>query len=244
MFKPIRVEIQEVIKFAEQGFSEAILCSDGDGKQYYVKGAQSGIQARIVEWICANLANHLGLPIAPYALSHVPSVLFNVIRHTDLGRIGPTPGFASQAVKFTKFVDESDRHSFNSDLSLKIMVFDWWIHNMDRTVSNSNLLYGASSKSLTVIDHNLAFDREFDPKEFVNNHIFSHEWGRIYGDRLLQIAYEDMLKSAMSAFHEAVASMPSEWRYYDSEETMPTDDLIVEYEAVLARCLENDFWKY
>ena len=53
----------------------------------------------------------------------------------------------------------------------RVLLFDWWILNFDRTEDNPNLLWDASAGALHVIDHNLAFDD--DPTElFWTHHIF------------------------------------------------------------------------
>lgn len=47
-----------------------------------------------------------------------------------------------------------------------VLVFDWWIHNGDRLLtergSNPNLFWNPASRELIVIDHNQAFDPDFD----------------------------------------------------------------------------------
>lgn len=40
--------------------------------------------------------------------------------------------------------------------------------NMDRTRANPNLLYQAESERLVIIDHNLAFDKDFNQKQDIS----------------------------------------------------------------------------
>lgn len=61
------------------------------------------------------------------------------------------------------------------ELRAKILLFDWWVCNGDRTLSpdggNPNLLWSHRDRKLHVIDQNLAFD-DSDLSGFWDEHIF------------------------------------------------------------------------
>ena len=57
-----------------------------------------------------------------------------------------------------------------------VVLFDWWVHNADRTLTekggNPNLLWDLQHSKLAVIDHNQAFDTDFDQHRFVELQFF------------------------------------------------------------------------
>jgi hypothetical protein len=65
-----------------------------------------------------------------------------------------------------------------------LLVFDWWVENADRSLSphggNPNLLWRASENKLLVIDHNLAFDADFDEASFFTTHVFRQEADAVF----------------------------------------------------------------
>ena len=69
------LEIVEIIGRSEQGFTRPYICRCGDGDVYFVKGRSATRRGLVNEWLCANLAQAFGLPIAPFALAEVPQEL-------------------------------------------------------------------------------------------------------------------------------------------------------------------------
>ena len=69
------LEVVEIIGRSEQGFTKPYICRCDDGEVYFVKGRSATRRGLINEWLCANLADAFGLPIAPFALAEVPQEL-------------------------------------------------------------------------------------------------------------------------------------------------------------------------
>ena len=69
------LEVVEIIARSEQGFTKPYICRCDDGEVYFVKGRSATRRGLINEWLCANLAEAFGLPIAPFALAEVPQEL-------------------------------------------------------------------------------------------------------------------------------------------------------------------------
>ena len=71
-----RLKIISIGDIASQGVSEPYLCGGEDGEDYFVKGLRSGRHSQINEWICANIAHAVGLPIASFCLLETEEELF------------------------------------------------------------------------------------------------------------------------------------------------------------------------
>ena len=76
-------------------------------------------------------------------------------------------------------------------------------------------------KRLVVIDHNLAFDPEFDERSFFDNHIFSMARERIFGDLVMEADYKKRMERALSGFQVSVDTILETWPWLDLEETRP-----------------------
>ncbi len=68
------------------------------------------------------------------------------------------------------------RHLVPLELQRQVVAFDWWIRDADRLRGDANLLWDANHQSLVVIDHNLAFDSQFDAAQFSTQHVFADQW--------------------------------------------------------------------
>jgi hypothetical protein len=236
------IQIVEITRQASQGRSEPYLCLGADGLKYYVKGRQSGLPTRINEWICGYLGRAIGLPIPEFRLADISPELLNVTTK-NLQSIGVGLGFASLEVPLACWFEEANQPKVDDDLQRKLLIFDWWIRNDDRNINNPNLLWDSANQKVAVIDHNLAFDSEFDPHGFKTSHIFGHHWGTISSDLVTRLSYQQQLESALPAFDQALASMPDEWRWMDAEQTMPATLDINQLRNQLLRCKTDDFWR-
>ncbi len=239
---PPAVQIIEITKQAQQGRSEPYLCRGDNGLNYYVKGRQSGLLTRVNEWVCAHLGRALGLPIPEFRLAEISTELLSVTS-PNLRSIGLGLGFASQEVPLTCWFEEANRPKVDEELQRKLLVFDWWIRNDDRNASNPNLLWDSANQKVIVIDHNLAFDSEFDTRGFRDNHIFGHHWESISSDLVTRSFFQQQLEAALPAFDQALASIPEEWQWMDLEQTIPS---IIDFNQLsdqLSRCKTEEFWR-
>jgi hypothetical protein len=210
---PNRIEILEIIRPATQGRSRPFYCRGSDGQHYFVKGRPRSSQG--AEWICAHLAMEFGLPIAPFAIVEIDPALLREAQD-DWQHLGSGPSFGSCAVSGVSWLERENTDKVSTDTQRDILVFDWWIQNQDRTVFNTNLLWQATEGRLTVIDHNLAFDKEFNPAGFLEGHLFRTQWDTLDLDR--RAGYHRRLVDALPALQKACASLPHEWSWYDADQ--------------------------
>lgn len=236
------IQIIEITRQASQGRSEPYLCVGEDGLNYYVKGRQSGLPTRINEWICAHLGRAFGIPIPEFRLAEISSELLSVTG-ANLRSIGVGLGFASQEVPLACWFEEANKPKVDDELQRKLLIFDWWIRNDDRGNHNPNLLWDSAHQRVAVIDHNLAFDPEFDAHSFINSHIFGHHWDTISSDLVTRSFYQQQLEAALPAFDQALTSIPDEWHWVDIEQTMPATLDINQLRNQLLRCTSDDFWR-
>lgn len=242
MPKDTPIQITEITKQAHQGRSEPYLCQGEDGLNYYVKGRQSSLPSRVNEWICAHLGQAMGLPIPTFQLVEISSELLHVTNQ-NLRSIGAGIAFASQEVPLACWLEEATKPKVDEQLQRKLLVFDWWIRNDDRNNQNPNLLWDSQHQQIAVIDHNLAFDTEFDAHGFSVNHIFGHHWDSILSDWVICSDFQQQLEAALPAFDHARVSMPEEWHWVDPEQTIPST---IDFDGLrnqLLRCTTNDFWR-
>ena len=123
------------------------------------------------------------------------------------------------------------------ELADKMLVFDWWIRNEDRTLGekggNPNILICVVDRQVHIIDHNIAFDRKWDEGRFFTEHVFSSRRNTIVPNWLL--AFRDTLRQGYAEIEAVWAEMPDVWKYHDSELTLPVDISIEEVRGILDR---------
>ena len=121
------------------------------------------------------------------------------------------------------------------------MVFDWWVRNADRNLTelggNPNLLWDQAADRIVMIDHNLAFDAGFDPAEFRDLHVFHDLLPSVFEDLAERPTYAKRLKKAVTKFRAICENLPQEWL----DEAPGWLDLAV-IEQQLRRCESPDFW--
>jgi hypothetical protein len=97
-------------------------------------------------------------------------------------------------------------------LRARILLFDWWVVNGDRTLSehggNPNILWVHHEHRPFVIDHNLAFDRT-SLEDFWIYHIFASARGT--WTAAFRNQWEPVMKSALAEVDGWWSEMPAEW---------------------------------
>ncbi len=192
-----------------------------------------------------NMGVALGLPIAPFEIVEVPGELLELDFGLDLSDLGAGPAFGSlrqEAMELTASAVMEVPVSLQQD----VLAFDWWIRNSDRLLTekggNPNLFWEPDSRELIVIDHNQAFDSDFDCDNFFNYHIFTMQKQNVFSDMLRRREYNHRFSSALGGWHEICCALPEEWLYADPEMSVPVDfDLDTTYE-LLAAHERDDFW--
>lgn len=237
----------EILGRSQQGRTEPYICRCDDGEIYFVKGKAATRRGLIAEWLCAELASELKLPIAPYAIATVPDELIAADVDGIYQDLGTGPTFASSRVGTMEL---NRTHIAHIPLSLRhdVLLFDWWIHNGDRNLTgiggNPNLLWKpGSAGTLIMIDHNLAFDPDFDPAGFLSLHAFANDAMSLFHDISLRDKYRNRMMCALRCWSEICDTLPNEWRCIDAEQTIPAAFPFGSVKALLDRVSADAFWK-
>ena len=211
------VNIVEIITRSDQGITRPFLCRGDNGLQYYVKGNAAGKKALIAEWIAGNLGKKLGLPIPDFQLVKVPTELIRLSARDDATALGAGVGFGSQRVESVDELSYLFINQIPGELRAKILLFDWWICNGDRTLTadggNPNLLWLHRTQRLYVIDQNVAFD-DNEVSGFWDEHIFHSDitqWSAEF-----QASMTTLMRNALSELPKWWNEMPAEWTEVDT----------------------------
>jgi HipA-like protein len=189
--KTVRVT-RYVTPLREGGSLPAIVEADDDGL-YVLKfrGAGQGPRALIAELVAGEIARALQLP--------VPDLVFAELDR-DLARTEPDPeifalirasgglnlalDYLPGAVMFDPLVNKPD-----ADVASRIVWFDAYVSNVDRTARNPNLLVW--HRRLWLIDHGASLyfhhmpgwidgaDRAGDPFSLISEHVMRHRATRL-----------------------------------------------------------------
>ena len=206
-----------VTPLREGGSLPAIIEADDDG-MYVLKfrGAGQGTKALIAELIAGELARITGLPI--------PELVF-VMLDPEIAKTEPDPeiqdlirasggrnlglDYLPGSVMFDPVAEKPD-----ADLASRIVWFDAYVTNIDRTARNANLLMW--HRKLWLIDHGAALyfhhswtdmdQRAKDPFALVKQHILLPFAGSLE-------AVDGVMTSAITedAVREIVELVPDDW---------------------------------
>ena len=129
------VQITEIIGRSAQGITRPFLFRADDGRLYYVKGNGAGRRALIAEWIAGHLGQRLGLPIPDFRQTIVPTDLIQFSARDDIRDLGAGIGFGSALVENMDELTYLCIEQIDPVLRAKILLFDWWVCNGDRTLT-------------------------------------------------------------------------------------------------------------
>lgn len=211
------IRIVEIMGRSTQGITRPFLCRGDDGQQYFVKGYNAGRRALISEWLAGHLGLRLGLPIPAFAQTTIPAELIRFSARDDIHDLGAgTVGFGSQLVLNVDELSYLFIEQIDPKLRARILLFDWWVCNGDRTLSpdggNPNLLWSHRDQKLHVIDQNLAFN-DTDMGGFWDEHIFRasvSEWTPAFRNEM-----SGAMVAAVSSLPEWWQAMPESWTEID-----------------------------
>ena len=242
---PSPLAIIEILERSEQGRTRPFLCRCEDERLYYVKGRDAGPRSLLCEWLAGHLAHALGLPLPEFTIVQAQQSLIDL--YPEGRDLGTAPAFASAKVAHVQELTVSHLKQVPMPWQRDVLVFDWWVRNQDRSLTmlsgNPNLLWDAEQGALVVIDHNLAFDREFTTAEFSDTHVFREQIPHVFQDLAECGRYSQRLREALAVWPEACNNAPSEWWFADQERTVPTDFDPTATLALLNRCANEDFWR-
>ena len=93
---------------------------------------------------------------------------------------------------------------------------------------------------MAVIDHNQAFDPDFNVSHFLNSHVFAGYWNRVFSDQLVRQHYEDKIQSLLPRLDGIRANIPESWWFFAPG--VPANITWDEVAACLTRCNLENFW--
>jgi hypothetical protein len=209
------LEITEIIKCADQGMTKPFLCGASDEKRYYVKGKAATVSGLIKEWLGYQFAQKFGLPVPKSQILYVEESLVDAFGETAKNSLGHGYVFGSEEITSTRELKYEQIAEIKEELKKDILLFDLWMRNEDRTLTasggNPNLRWNVAESSLTMIDHNLILDPDFNKSEFWQTHAFKQtviEHGVDQGERR---HYEAKMQETLKRWSTVWKTMPDEW---------------------------------
>lgn len=238
------VQVVEILDRSIQGFTKPFYCKGEDGHAYFVKGRGAGRQTLIAEYVAGNLARAFGLPVPKFEIVEVPKTLITWCGRDDAHELGAGLAFGSKALPHVQEFAFSLIPQVPEPLRKDVAVFDWWLRNADRTLSekggNPNLLWNLQGSCLAVIDHNQAFDADFSQQAFVELHVFHQDFLKVAEDWVEREAYADRLSTAFAGFDLACDNVPPEWWVANGVPALFDRDAA---RAILDRFKDDNFWR-
>ncbi|MGI2125565.1 HipA family kinase [Shewanella oncorhynchi] len=234
------IEVTEIIRKFEQGYTVPYLCNCNDGKQYVVKGIEATYEGLIKEWVCANIGIQFGLPIPKPVIIHVPSMFSQFGENPSLA-IGDC--FGSTYVSGLSEILYSQLVKLDTQTMLDLYAFDYWIKNGDRSLSplggNPNFFIDMQTKTAVVVDHNLAFDTKFSINDHKQLHIASRFWNIEQPRMFDRSIYEPKFNDALKGFDECIKYIPDIWL----DNLVPEDGFLNQLRLTLTAYTQAEFWE-
>lgn len=231
--------ITEIIRPIESGMTEPVLCVLDDDHTYCVKGKGALARGKISEVVCAVIGKAIGLPIPDFAIASLSSAMMaQADSEINIGRIGSEPAFASLWKEPVSDFMMVMRPNFSPSLLASIYVYDHWIRNDDRTLTdhggNVNLLVNLSAKELVVIDHNLAFSASYAIED-LHLHVGHQSWKSLEGRKEFSVSLRERMLRAFDQVPAVADCLPDEWVEQEPE-------LIDHALDTLCRVIGPEFW--
>lgn len=211
------LNIVEIIKIASQGMTKPFLCKGSDGKTYYAKGKRASAPGLIKEWMAGNLAKAFGLPIPNFSCAYIDRLLVESYGSEAVEYLGSGDIFVSEQIKSATDFKHQMLNKIKPQLQQDILLFDLWIENADRTLSecfsgNPNLLWQSEQNQLYIIDHNLAFDTPFDLKTFKETHVCQAHFLTSQLNIQEKQELESKLENSLANWSQWWDKIPKEWK--------------------------------
>ena len=235
MAKQSEVIIEQVIREMQQGKTAPYLCRDDSGIQHIVKGKNATLAGLIREWVCAVLGTAFQLPIPDFAVAWVDEPFQRVKELFEYN-------FASQFVANIQDVNAATLSKLPQQLINDLYMFDYWVMNGDRTLTdkggNPNFFIHQMTSKAYVIDHNLAFDDEFDLELHKTIHVCSQykQWVGLFS--IERERYTHLFETAITSLNQALAEIPEEWL-----DSYSLHRIQGEIFPILERYKEEQFWE-
>ncbi len=98
--KRIMLELIEIQDSAIQGMTRPLLCKGSDEKLYYAKGKGATASGLIKEWMAANLAKELKLPIPNFEIAYIEISLIENYGEEAMRSLCFEDVFVSERIEF------------------------------------------------------------------------------------------------------------------------------------------------
>ncbi|HBW3235567.1 TPA: HipA family kinase [Klebsiella pneumoniae] len=230
----------EIIRRINEGSTQPFLCKCDDGKLYVLKSKPSMPPKNLVaEFVAGCLASDIGLPIPDFKVVFVPEEL---IEYTpELKReISTGHAFASQyidgAVALT-FIQSRNEAIIPIEQQKLIYVFDKWVLNADRTLTdkggNVNIIYDVGNDKYYLIDHNLSFDQNAEPDDFLV-HVYGPGNRKWQYDLIDRVEYRHKVVDSLCKVPEIFGDVPDDW--------VVDDDFLPFVNGTLEKGDRDEFW--
>jgi len=208
------LELVEIQGIARQGITRPVICKGADDKTYYAKGKEATASGLIKEWMAANLAQALGLPIPAFHIAFIDNLLVN-----SAGELAHSLGsghiFVSEKVSAATEFKYPLLGQVSEKIQRDILLFDLLVENSDRTLTkhggNPNLLWQSAESELYIIDHNLAFDNDFNLQLFRETHAFQEQLSHFQIDLITKQQFEVKLKYSLENWQQWWNEIPDTW---------------------------------
>lgn len=219
------------IQTLDGGSAHVILFSDG--KKYVIKwnGTRKKRAREVVnEYVVGKLAELLSLPVVPFELVNMPKEF-----------IKKTPELKSKKYKFSSgchfcslfiensivFGDVSENPPSKGEVKNREMlagmsVFDQWVHNFDRTMSNLLLEHlSEGGFYVRMIDHGRCFPGEYTwssqtlslIREYKPDYQEAYRWViSLLDDQKVLAFVETIISLPNKSIYEVIQSIPKEWQ--------------------------------
>lgn len=239
------VNVTRYVMPLREGGSLPALAEADDGFNYVLKfrGAGQREKALIAELIGGELARRLGLKVPEIVFAELDAAFGNSEGDEEIqdllkGSQGLNLAlhFLSKAMTFDPGASQVDE-----ELASKIVWFDSWITNVDRTFRNTNLLIW--NRELWLIDHGASFlfhhnwenweTQALSPFAMIKDHVLLPK-----ANLLAKVDQEMKSLISMSMIQEVISEVPDEW-LLASRDVETAEEARAVYVAFLTKRLEN-----
>ena len=235
-----------VTPLREGGSMPAIVEADDDGL-YVLKfrGAGQGTKALIAELVSGEIAELLGLPLPERVFANVDTNLGRTEADPEIQELVQASGGTNLALDYlpgsANFDPLADLEATNTELASRIVWFDAFISNVDRTPRNTNMLVWHGK--LWLIDHgaslyfhhgwNGSVEKADAPFAHIRDHVLLPQAAE------LEAADAELAPRLTTAlFEETLARVPDDW--LDSQGAFADPEgMRAAYVAYFQRRLEN-----
>lgn len=236
------IEAVEIIRRLEGGITRPFLCKANNGKHYVVKGLELPPVERLAELLGARLAASFGLPIPEHGVIHIDQALVRYFPEAK-NSLGEGDCFALGYLHNASDLVFSQIKQVPMELQQAVYVFDYWVGNSDRQLTcfggRPNLMMDGAG-TLSVIDHNQAFQWPVDVPQFIANHTFGPANRSWRLDMVSHVEYHQRIKDTALQFNELCSDIPEQWREAIGDAALAEHLCLIEKN--LLRYRTDDFW--